>query len=102
MLIDDINLIERNYSSVVDVPFFSEPWCRIKKAALESCQQSGEAPVQQLKAAICPSCGNVADGFQEPVIYRCRNSECQWAGKQPAVLIGKVATRENKVFSQLS
>lgn len=77
MLKDDINLIERNYSSMVDVPFFSEPWCRIKKAALESLQQSGEAPVQQLKAEIAAlkkelSCYRNREQFvKETKIYDC-------------------------------
>jgi hypothetical protein len=30
MLIDDIRFIERNYSSLLDVPIFNEPWQRIK------------------------------------------------------------------------
>jgi hypothetical protein len=66
-------------------PRCEEAWKAATEAAEEKFNSAAGTPNQQLKAAICPSCGTVADAFQEPVIYRCRNSECQWAGKQPAV-----------------
>lgn len=59
MLIDDINFIERNYLSLLEVSIFSEPWSRIKKAALESLQ----LPITAVKtpAASTPQAGNCSN-----------------------------------------
>lgn len=53
-MLEDITLVQLMFDSIGGIPTTEEleSWQRIKKAALESCQQSGEAPVQQLKAEI--------------------------------------------------
>jgi 16S rRNA U1498 N3-methylase RsmE len=53
-MLEDVKLVQLMFDSIGQVPTEEEreAWQRIKKTALESCQQSGEAPVQQLKAEI--------------------------------------------------
>lgn len=52
MLDAEIEVVEKYLMSGIYNEKVTPSWLRIKKSALESCQQSSEAPVQQLKAAI--------------------------------------------------
>jgi hypothetical protein len=53
-MLEDVKLVQLMFDSIGQVPTEEEreAWQRIKKAALESCQQSGEAPVQHTQLAI--------------------------------------------------
>lgn|SRR4030042_486515 len=55
--IDDFIEVHGEYAT-------KEAWQTLKTAVLAQLSHNS------IKAAICPSCGNVADAFQDPVIYR--------------------------------
>lgn len=64
MLIDDIRFIERNYTSLLDVPLFSEPWHRIKD--IVEAQNTYHNTTKEKKSilTLCP--------------HHIRNEQCIW------------------------